>query len=138
MIEHETGLPPQETPEEYAERLEKERKEEEELLRRLKEEEMVALREEARKVEEEAAIRRCAQKTWLKGKTVGLLVCSLLGAHSTIHFVSWRRAEEEAEVARIALEEAQAAAAGIFGAFSSTTYQLRYNASVVIQVRFDA
>ena len=45
------------------------------------------------------------------------------------------RAEEEAEEARIAVEEAQAAAAGILGAFSSTTYQIRYNASVVIQVR---
>jgi hypothetical protein len=48
------------------------------------------------------------------------------------------RAEEEAEEARIAVEEAQAAAAGILGAFSSTTYQIRYNASVVIQVRSDS
>lgn len=52
-----------------------------------------------------------------------------------MHLVSCSRAEEEAEAARVALEEVQAAAAGILGAFSSTTYQLRYNASVVIQVR---
>eukprot|EP01043_Picozoa_sp_COSAG02_P052806 COSAG02_NODE_5745_length_4072_cov_9.799899_6_plen_64_part_00 len=52
-----------------------------------------------------------------------------------MHYVSCFRAEEEAEAARTALEDAQAAAAGTLGVFSSTTYQLRSNASVVIQVR---
>lgn len=59
LIEHETGLPQEETPEEFAERVEHEQKEQEEVLQRLKEEEEEALREEARIVEEEAAIRRC-------------------------------------------------------------------------------
>ncbi len=65
LIEHETGLP-QETPEEYAERLEKERKEDEELLHQLKEEEEEeeeedTLREKARNAEEDDAIQRFEQ-----------------------------------------------------------------------------
>lgn len=140
LIEHETGLPPQETPEEYAERVEQERKEEEELLQRLKEEEEEALREEARIVEEEAAIRRCTRFSVIVTDQISretallspVLKCSRCPFNSTLCCC---RAEEEVEAARSALEESQAAAAGILGAFSSTTYQLRYNASVVVQVR---
>eukprot|EP01043_Picozoa_sp_COSAG02_P052807 COSAG02_NODE_5745_length_4072_cov_9.799899_7_plen_192_part_00 len=84
LIEHEAGLPPQETPEEYAERLEKERKEEEELLRLLKDEEEEALREKARKAEEEDAIQRFAHKllsrAWLKAN-----FSSLVFLHRSFH-----------------------------------------------------
>ena len=85
-----------ETPDEYAERLEEEQMAEEELMGRLKAEEAEAMHKE------EEELRAVEEAEAL------------------------REAEEAAEVMRIAVEEAQAAAAGIMGSFSSTTYQTRY------------
>ena len=77
--------------------------------------------------------RRCLQSVQIPSQIAGSHWLLLLPLSPLLC-----RAEEEAEEARIAVEEAQAAAAGILGAFSSTTYQIRYNASVVIQVRSDS